>query len=121
MTTPDVESATVYGRADETIGTISSLKVGTDGKITEAVVDLGGFLGLGAYSVLMPLNDLTFLRETNGSDIRVYLDTTKNKLRTTLVFSAFLSPQPAPASPGACVTSKSDETNLDQDVLTASR
>ncbi len=81
LTTSDVENAKVYGRDDETIGSISSLKVGTDGKITDAVIDVGGFLGMGAHSVLLPFSKLTILRETNGSDVRVHLDTTKDKLK----------------------------------------
>jgi len=81
LTTADVESATVYGRNDETIGTINALKVGADGKITDAIIDVGGFLGMGAHSVQMPFSDLTVLRETNGSDLRVHLDTTKDRLK----------------------------------------
>ena len=81
LTTNDVENATVYGREDEKIGSISSLNVGTDGKITDAVVDVGGFLGIGTHSVMLPFKQLTVLRETNGSDLRVHLDTTKEKLK----------------------------------------
>lgn len=81
LTTADVERANVYGRDDETIGSISALKVGTDGKITHAVVDVGGFLGLGAHSVLLPFDQLAILRETNGVDVRIHLDTTKDKLK----------------------------------------
>jgi len=81
LTTADLESATVYGHDDETIGSVRSLKVGTDGKITHAVIDVGGFLGLGAHSVVMPFSDLTVLRATNGSDVRVHLDTTKDRLK----------------------------------------
>ncbi|MDG3042796.1 PRC-barrel domain-containing protein [Roseicyclus marinus] len=81
LTTADVKSAHVYGRDEETIGSISALKVGTDGKINHAVIDVGGFLGMGAHSVLIPFGDLTILRETDGSDLRVNLDTTKEKLK----------------------------------------
>lgn len=81
LTTADLERATVYGRGDEKIGAISALKVGTDGKITAAVVDVGGFLGLGAHSVLLPFAQLTVLRETGGDDVRVHLDTTKDRLK----------------------------------------
>lgn len=81
LSTADVESATVYGRGDETIGSISELKVGTDGKITYAVIDVGGFLGMGAHSVLIPFSQLTVLRETDGTDVRVHLDMTKDKLK----------------------------------------
>ncbi len=81
LTTADVENATVYGRDDETIGSVQSLQVGTDGKITHAVVDVGGFLGIGAHSVLLPFHELHVLRATNGVDVRVHLDTTKEKLK----------------------------------------
>ena len=81
MTVSEVEGATVYGREDEAIGTISSLKIGTDDKITDAVVDVGGFLGMGAHSVLLPFSQLTILRRSDGSDTRVHLDTTKEKLK----------------------------------------
>jgi hypothetical protein len=81
LTTSDVESAKVYGRNGETIGAISSLKLGADGKITDAVIDVGGFLGLGAHSVKMPFSALTVLRQASGSDVRVHLDTTKDKLK----------------------------------------
>jgi len=81
LTTADIERATVYGRQDETIGTIHSLQLGADGKITGAVIDVGGFLGLGAHSVLLPFSELTVLRETMGTDVRVHLDTTKDKLK----------------------------------------
>lgn len=81
LTTHDLENATVYGRNDESIGSIHSLKVGTDGKITDAVVDVGGFLGMGAHPVLLSFDQLTVLRETDGSDVRVHLDTTKDQLK----------------------------------------
>lgn len=82
LTTSDVENATVYGRNDETIGSINSLKVGANGRITDAVIDVGGFLGMGAHPVLIPFNQLTVLRKTDGSDVRVHLDTTKEKLKS---------------------------------------
>ena len=81
LTTSDVEGANVYGREDETIGSVRSLRIDTNGKITDAIIDVGGFLGMGAHSVLMPFSELSVLRETNGSDLRVNLDTTKDKLK----------------------------------------
>lgn len=81
LTTADLERATVYGRDDETIGSINSLKLGHDGQITHAVIDVGGFLGIGAHPVLMPFSELTVLRENNGHDVRVHLDTTKERLK----------------------------------------
>ncbi|NYS26231.1 PRC-barrel domain-containing protein [Rhodobacteraceae bacterium 2376] len=82
LNTSDLESATVYGRNDENIGSISSLQLGSDDKITHAVVDVGGFLGIGAHSVLLPFEQLNVQRETGGSTVRVNLDTTKEKLKS---------------------------------------
>ncbi len=81
LKTSDLEGATVYGREDESIGRVNSLAVGTDGKISHAVIDVGGFLGMGAHSVQLPFSELTVLRETGGATMRVHLDTTKDKLK----------------------------------------
>ena len=77
----DLEGAKVYGRDDETIGSVSALKLGSEGRINAAVIDVGGFLGIGAHSVLVPFGELTVLRATGGSDVRVNMDTTKDKLK----------------------------------------
>lgn len=81
LTTADIENATVYGRDDETIGAISALTFGPDGKISAAVVDVGGFLGMGAHSVLLLFSELTVLRETDGTGLRIHLDATKDRLK----------------------------------------
>lgn len=81
LTTNDVENATIYGRDDETIGAISNLIMGADGKISHAIVDVGGFLGMGAHAVQLPFSDLTVLRETASHDLRLHLDTTKDQLK----------------------------------------
>lgn len=80
LTTADVENATVYGRDDKMIGSISALKVGPDGKITHAVIEVGGFLGMGTHPVALPFSQLHVLRETDGADLRVNLDITKAQL-----------------------------------------
>lgn len=81
LKTSDLEGAYVYGREDESIGSINALNLGADGKITEAVIDVGGFLGMGAHSVLVPFSQLDVQRETSGTKVRVHLDTTKEKLK----------------------------------------
>lgn len=81
LTTAEVKNSTVYGRDDERIGSISSLKVDKHGEITDAVIEVGGFLGLGAHSVLMPFSAMTILRKADASDLRVNLETTKDKLK----------------------------------------
>lgn len=82
LTTSDLDGAKVYDRSDESIGSVTELKVGADGKITHAVIDVGGFLGMGAHSVLLPFEQLTVLRKTDGDDVRVHVDTTKDQLKS---------------------------------------
>lgn len=76
----DMDGATVYGHGEEKIGSISELKVGPNGKIADAVIDVGGFLGIGAHSVLVPLSQMTVLKEIGGSDVTVHMDAAKEKL-----------------------------------------
>lgn len=80
LTASEVESATVYGPDDESIGSVNELQLAADGKLTGAIVDVGGFLGIGAHSVLLPFSQLTVLRKPDGSDVRIYLDKTKETL-----------------------------------------
>lgn len=80
LTSEDIKSASVYGHGDEKIGAISDLVVTADGKISQAIIDVGGFLGMGARSVSMKFDELTVLRETDGHDLRVYIDATKEQL-----------------------------------------
>ena len=80
LTASDIEGANVYGRDDETIGSINALMVGMDGKITHAIVDVGGFLGMGAHAVELPFSQLNVQRETGGSAVWISLDTTKEQL-----------------------------------------
>lgn len=57
--------AVVYGADDEKIGSVSHVH-GT-GILTSVIVDVGGFLGLGAKTVSMKASDLHFMRDENGN------------------------------------------------------
>jgi hypothetical protein len=50
----------VHNDRDERIGTVDDLIVGPDGRISAAVLSVGGFLGLGAKLVAMPYGQLRF-------------------------------------------------------------
>ncbi len=57
--------ATVYGPGDETIGTIAHVH-GT-GASAKAVIEVGGFLGLGTRSVSVDCSALNFMRDEDGT------------------------------------------------------
>ena len=51
--------ATVYNDQNEKVGKIDDMIIAPDGKLSVAVVDVGGFLGLGAHRVAIPVEQFT--------------------------------------------------------------
>ena len=68
----------LYGVADEDIGEIGDLVL-ADGEISEVIVEIGGFLGLGETQVRIPFERLSILQSNDG-DMRVYIDATREEL-----------------------------------------
>lgn len=72
---------TVYNQANEKVGDINDLILGADGKISNAVIGVGGFLGLGEKLVAVAFDDLKMNREADGT-MRVTIDSTKEALES---------------------------------------
>ena len=76
--TPDIlDGATVYGADDHKVGHVSH--VHGVGVASQIIVDVGGFLGLGAKPVAVPSSDLDFMRDENG-DVHAVTSWTKDQL-----------------------------------------
>jgi len=59
-----LDDATVYGADDAKIGKVSHVHgMGMSG---DAIVDVGGFLGLGTKPVSLKINQLDFMRDEHG-------------------------------------------------------
>lgn len=81
LTAEDLDGATVYGANDENVGTVNTLVLDDDGKISEVVVGIGGFLGIGEKSIAVGFDELQILQRTdNANDMRIYIDSTKEAL-----------------------------------------
>lgn len=80
LTTEDLTGARVYDANGEWIGEIDQLNVNDNGRIEHAVIDVGGFLGLGEKPVQLELADLDIMREENMGDFRVEVSKTKAEL-----------------------------------------
>ncbi|MCB2117001.1 MAG: PRC-barrel domain-containing protein [Rhodobacteraceae bacterium] len=80
ITTEMLTGASAYDANDERIGEVSRLIVDDSGKLTHAIVDVGGFLGIGEKPVELAMSDIDILRETGGDDLRVYIPMTKEQL-----------------------------------------
>jgi hypothetical protein len=73
--TPDIlEGATVYGRDDETIGSVDHVHG------SQVVIDVGGFLGICAKPVAVSASDLDFMRDEDG-DVHAVTSWTKDQLK----------------------------------------
>jgi sporulation protein YlmC with PRC-barrel domain len=81
LTVEDIDGATVYGANDDNIGEVGELVMAADGKtIDQAVINVGGFLGLGVKHVAIPFSELQILR--NGeNDTRIYMNATEDSLK----------------------------------------
>lgn len=78
LTTEDVTGAPVYDVNDKRVGEIGELVMTSDGRLQDAVIDVGGFLGLGEKPVAVSFESMQILRGAN--DLRIYLDTTEDAL-----------------------------------------
>lgn len=65
MTEDILTGAPIYGADNVKIGVISH--VHGDGAITDVVVDVGGFLGIGAKPVLLGVDQLSLMRDEAGN------------------------------------------------------
>ena len=65
LTADLITGAPIYGADDERLGVIDH--VHGEGAITEVVVDVGGFLGIGAKPVLLSVDQLNLMRDENGT------------------------------------------------------
>ncbi len=88
MASGDVTAETLTGARvndvkDNDIGEISDLVLNADGKITDVIIDVGGFLGIGEKSVSLPFDQITVLKADAAADadVRIYVDTTEDALK----------------------------------------
>ncbi|GAB6057993.1 PRC-barrel domain-containing protein [Desulfonatronum parangueonense] len=76
----DLQNADVYDAQDENVGSIEKVLVTQEGEIEKVVVDVGGFLGMGARSVALDFDEID-IHKDNDDDLRVYIDMTEEELR----------------------------------------
>ncbi|ALN72686.1 PRC-barrel domain-containing protein [Aureimonas sp. AU20] len=80
LSADNLMGTTVYGPDNQTIGSIGDLALTPQGQVDAVIVDVGGFLGIGAKPVAVAMDNLQFLRDSSG---RVTLTTqfTQDQLR----------------------------------------
>ncbi len=81
LTADKLMGVAVYDVNDENIGSVADFVVTENGSIEQAVLDVGGWLGIGAHRVAVPFQQMRILRETDGDDMRAYVDVSEERLR----------------------------------------
>ncbi|WP_108482141.1 PRC-barrel domain-containing protein [Oceaniglobus ichthyenteri] len=82
LTTEELTGARVYDQNDKWVGEVSELLIEGD-QVTDAVVDVGGFLGLGEKPVLVGLDNLSFQQgEDTVGEVRVFTIMTEEELKS---------------------------------------
>jgi sporulation protein YlmC with PRC-barrel domain len=71
--------ASVINTKNESIGDINDLVIGSDGRVDQVIVGVGGFLGLGERNVALKFRELDMKMNTNGSLV-VATDLSKTQL-----------------------------------------
>lgn len=75
----DLRGIGVYGINDEQIGTIGDIVTNPNGTFDAIIVDVGGFLGLGAKPVAVGYDNLVFSADTFGNRY-LFLNATREQL-----------------------------------------
>ncbi|WP_137157587.1 PRC-barrel domain-containing protein [Rhizobium sp. FKL33] len=88
LTAEKLQGATVYGPNDEDVATINRLVMNEQGQIKDVVLDVGGFLGIGAREIAVTPEELNIMRNTKGDDVRVYIDANKDTLKAQPEYKA---------------------------------
>ena len=86
LTAETLQGMTVYGPKDESVGEIGKLILDESGQITDAVIDVGGFLGIGEREVSVSFDELRILRQDGGDDVRLYIDSSEEQLEQLPVY-----------------------------------
>ncbi|MGY6646940.1 MAG: PRC-barrel domain-containing protein [Salinarimonas sp.] len=73
-------SANVYDVNDNNVGNVQDVMAGSNDELEYVVIDVGGFLGLGAHTVAIGLDEVTILHDGNDS-LRLYVDVNEDALR----------------------------------------
>ena len=78
LTNEVLKDAAIYGADDQKVGVVSHIH--GNGPTSRVVIDVGGFLGIGAKPVAVPVTSLDFMRDEDG-DVHAITSWTKDELK----------------------------------------
>lgn len=81
----DIKGATVYGANDVKVGEIGDVVLTPDSKPDAVIVNVGGFLGIGAKEVAIGMDNLKFMADKDGKKY-LYTNFTKEQLEAQVAY-----------------------------------
>ncbi|MER9295132.1 PRC-barrel domain-containing protein [Mesorhizobium sp. M0621] len=81
----DLKGTTVYGANDAKVGVIGDVVLTPDKKPDAVIVDVGGFLGIGAKEVAVGMDNLKFMTDKDGNKY-LYTTFTKEQLEAQTAY-----------------------------------
>lgn len=79
LTAELLTGADVRGPDDTSIAEVSDLVLTGEGQVTDVILDVGGFLGIGARSVAIPMDRVT-VAQAEGGAVRIWVNMTREEL-----------------------------------------
>lgn len=86
LTADNLIGTSVYGPDNQTIGSIGDIALTPEGQVDAVIVDVGGFLGIGAKPVAVAMDNLQFMRDSGGS-LTLTTQFTQDQLRNAPEFN----------------------------------
>ncbi len=79
LSVENLTNADVYGAGDNNIGNVQDVIASQGGEVEYVVLDIGGFLGLGAHTIALGMDEVSVLHD-GGNDLRIHVDATREQL-----------------------------------------
>lgn len=76
----------VLNAQDEKVGKINDLVMDQEGRVTAAVIGVGGFLGIGEKNVGVPIDSIE-VRPLEGTDVQLVMQSTREELEAAPEFA----------------------------------
>lgn len=75
-----LRGAPVYDRENERVSEVEDILLGGEGEATAALINVGGFLGIGSRNVAVPMEQLEIHADAELDDVRIYLTLSEEEL-----------------------------------------
>ncbi|SJZ82558.1 PRC-barrel domain-containing protein [Consotaella salsifontis] len=79
LSADNLMGTTVYGPNDDSIGSVGDIALTAKGQVDAIVVDVGGFLGIGAKPVALAMDNIQIMRDDNNT-LYLYTKFTQDQL-----------------------------------------